>query len=680
MVVQNDNKKDIRYPKSVFFIISNEFCERFSFYGMRTVLSIYLTDMLLFNENTSKIIFHVFTFLVYFFPVFGAMIADSWLGKFKTILYISMVYASGNILLALAATPPLKLPIKEFSMLGLIIIAVGTGGIKPCVSAFGGDQFVLPQQELQLAKFFSMFYFSINAGSLISTAITPILREQVHCFGQKSCFSLAFAVPGILMVISIIVFAFGKKLYKIKPPEGNMVLKVSKCVSSALKLKSKAIVKKDHWLDYAEEKYDRHLINDIKATLRVLVLYLPLPVFWALFDQQGTGWTFQARRMDGDIGFYTILPDQMQVINPFLILVFIPLFEYVIYPAMNKCNFLTTPLKRLSTGGFLVAISFIISAFISMALEAQYPKLPEPGKPQIRIYNNNACSLKLTAKLLDEGPIVIKPMEFYRKVDLKVGNETYFDYEFMCDTQSSRGQFFIPNNISVGYYFADNQLVSFEDDISKDTNGLPKLRLIFNTNTTNYTVIDDEKITRIKSNSKDTSGKSLNVGQYSLQVGNENVIKFKLRLGGVYVILINKDVAKIVEVTSPNNIHMLWLLPQYIIITMGEIMFSITGLEFSYSQAPTSMKSVLQACWLLTTAFGNLLVVIIEGINPFEKQSANFFLYAGIMIVDMLLFVVMAMQYKYVKKEENGNEDLDLGDQKGIGFDNLGFTKSKTDL
>jgi solute carrier family 15 oligopeptide transporter 1 len=113
------------------------------------------------------------------------------------------VYACGNVVLALSSAEPIGLPQIPFSMVGLLLIAVGTGGIKPCVSAFGGDQFVLPQQELQLAAFFSMFYFAINAGSLISTFLTPVLREDVHCFGEDSCYPLAFAIPGVLMIISI---------------------------------------------------------------------------------------------------------------------------------------------------------------------------------------------------------------------------------------------------------------------------------------------------------------------------------------------------------------------------------------------------------------------------------------------------------------------------------------------
>lgn len=141
--------------------------------------------------------------LAYFFPLIGAIISDSYLGKFRTILYVSMIYAAGSVLLALSSAEPIGLPQKEFSILALFLIALGTGGIKPCVSAFGGDQFKLPQQEMQLAMFFSLFYFAINAGSLISTFLTPVLRNDVHCFGEESCFPLAFAVPGVLMLLSL---------------------------------------------------------------------------------------------------------------------------------------------------------------------------------------------------------------------------------------------------------------------------------------------------------------------------------------------------------------------------------------------------------------------------------------------------------------------------------------------
>lgn len=116
------------------------------------------------------------------------------------------------------------------TIVGLFLIALGSGGIKPCVAAFGGDQFVLPEQAKHMATFFSLFYFSINSGSLISTSITPILRNDVKCFGDDDCYSLAFGVPGVLMVISILFFVFGKFLYRMTPPAGNMVVLVTKCI------------------------------------------------------------------------------------------------------------------------------------------------------------------------------------------------------------------------------------------------------------------------------------------------------------------------------------------------------------------------------------------------------------------------------------------------------------------
>lgn len=117
-----------------------------------------------------------------------------------------MVYAVGSIVITLGAIPTLHLPAVEVTILGLMLIAIGTGGIKPNVSAFGGDQFKLPEQAKHLATFFSLFYLSINAGSMISTMLTPILRADVHCFGELNCYSLAFGVPGALMIISICKF------------------------------------------------------------------------------------------------------------------------------------------------------------------------------------------------------------------------------------------------------------------------------------------------------------------------------------------------------------------------------------------------------------------------------------------------------------------------------------------
>lgn len=116
--------------------------------------------------------------------------------------------------------------------------------------------------------------------------------------------------------------------------------------------------------------------------------------------------------------------------------------------------------------------------------------------------------------------------------------------------------------------------------------------------------------------------------EYSVFLDNiqlEKDVKFKL--GGVYTIVganvQNKVAGRTITVTTPNSMHMMWLLPQYIIITIAEVMFSVTGLQFAFTQAPKSMKSLLQAGWLLTVAFGNLIVVIISEVSIFDRQVSD---------------------------------------------------------
>lgn len=156
-----------------------------------------------FDEKIATVYYHTFTMMVYFTTFFGSILSDMWLGKFRTILYVSILYCCGSVTMVVGSIPHQNIPAEALLYIGLILIAFGNGGIKPCVSPFAGDQFVLPAQAKYMVKFFSLFYASINAGSLLSTAITPALRAKVHCFGDDDCFPLAFGVPAILMIIAI---------------------------------------------------------------------------------------------------------------------------------------------------------------------------------------------------------------------------------------------------------------------------------------------------------------------------------------------------------------------------------------------------------------------------------------------------------------------------------------------
>lgn len=245
-------------------------------------------------------------------------------------------------------------------------------------------------------------------------------------------------------------------------------------------MKSKSLVKKSHWLDYAEPRHGPKLVNEVKILLKVLVLYLPLPVFWALFDQQGTGWTFQARRMKGDIGFYTILPDQMQIVNPILILVFIPLFQYWFYPALSKCRLLTTPLQRLVAGGVLAAISFAVSAAISVAIESTDPVMPTAGNGQIRIFNGLNCEVNVKASDISKDDIKISALDMYSNINLALKGNVSYEYSVSSNCSSEvSGSFKLYEKKAVAYFFGTDATATFMlDDITKNEKALPRVRQV----------------------------------------------------------------------------------------------------------------------------------------------------------------------------------------------------------
>ncbi|HEX4351585.1 MAG TPA: MFS transporter, partial [Polyangiales bacterium] len=200
-------------PSGVPYIVGNELAERFSFYGMKTILVVFMTQHLKnalgqlapMNPEDAKATFHLFSAGAYAFPLLGAIVSDAFWGKYRTIIALSFVYCFGHLALSLDET-------RLGLALGLGLIALGSGGIKPCVTAHVGDQFGVRNQD-RLTRVYGWFYFSINFGSFFSTLLTPVLLEK---YGSK----VAFAVPGVLMLIATIVFWLGRYRYAHIPPGG----------------------------------------------------------------------------------------------------------------------------------------------------------------------------------------------------------------------------------------------------------------------------------------------------------------------------------------------------------------------------------------------------------------------------------------------------------------------------
>jgi len=321
-----------KMPAGIPYILTNEAAERFSFYGNRCILVFFMTHLLKsasgqldpMSAEQSKFWFHLFVSAVYFTPLIGALISDVWLAKYRTIIFFSIIYCFGFFALTVDHT-------RLGLAVALVLIATGSGIIKPCVSANVGDQFGKTNQHL-MAKVFSWFYFAINLGAFISNILVP---ELLDSYGP----TVAFGCPAAFMVVATFAFWMGRKKF-VHIPRGGFGF-VKECFSG----------------------------EGLRALVKLCIIYVFIAPFWALFDQIDSAWMLQAEKMNRHLLFFELEPTQIVAANPLMIMLLIPVFSYVIYPAINKV-FPLTALRKIGIGLFVAAISFVVPALIEARITA----------------------------------------------------------------------------------------------------------------------------------------------------------------------------------------------------------------------------------------------------------------------------------------------------------------------
>lgn len=525
-----------RYPAGIKYIIGNEACERFSFYGMRSILTLQMVALyaalLHLEPKLAKALatqhYHVFTAAVYALPMVGAILSDRLLGKYRTILGLSLVYCAGHAVLAFAEGTLWGL------YFGLALIAVGSGGIKPCVSAHVGDQFSASNSHL-VKKIFAIFYFTINFGSFFSYLVIP---WTYRAYGP----SVAFGIPGVLMFMATFVFWLGRnKFVHVRPAPGGR-LGAYDALSSVLLFMSvgslwftgslpvwsrigigllsfslgialfsfRARLQPDtgflsillhavrnrklrkpggDLFTAAEPHFGEELADGPRAVLRILSIFALVSVFWALFDQKGSTWVVQASEMDGRavlpfLGQVTIQAPQMGSLNPAMVMIFIPLLARWGYPLLARMG-VGSPLRRMTLGMFIAALAYVAVALVQREMDA------------------------LVAPYLGLVPMWL-------------------------------------------------------------------------------------------------------IGMADLQV-------LKLSI--------------------------FWQIVPYFLITLGEVMVSVTGLEFAYTQAPRAMKATVMGFWSLSVTVGSLLVAFLAGFQDLPREMF-FWTFAGLMALAGVVFGFRASFYK----------------------------------
>lgn len=390
-----------QWPRQIPYIIASEACERFSFYGMRNILTPFLMTALLLSipeelrGTMAKDVFHSFVIGVYFFPLLGGWIADRFFGKYNTILWLSLIYCVGHAFLAI-----FEHSIQGFYT-GLFLIALGSGGIKPLVSSFMGDQFDQTNKTLA-QKAFDLFYFTINFGSFFASLSMPLLLKY---YGA----AVAFGIPGVLMFIATVFFWLGRKRYVHMPPEPKnphgflpvirtaLLTKIAGQANIGLVLALVGIISAAYalvniptlgivaglccalvlvmgfvgagaslQLERARGIHPGIAVDGVRSVLRILILFALVTPFWSLFDQKASTWILQANDMSKPAWFE---PAMMQALNPLLVMLLIPFNNFVLYPAIERMGVKLTALRKMGAGIAITGVSWIVVGSIQLVMD-----------------------------------------------------------------------------------------------------------------------------------------------------------------------------------------------------------------------------------------------------------------------------------------------------------------------
>lgn len=403
-----DSTASTRMPRQIPYIIGNEGCERFSFYGMRNILVQFLITSLLLQHITAgserelaaKDLMHTFMIGVYFFPLLGGYLADRFFGKYNTILWFSLIYCAGHACLAMFEDS------RTGFFTGLGLIALGAGGIKPLVASFVGDQFTKSNEHL--AKIvFDGFYWIINFGSLFASLLMPLFLKN---YGA----SVAFGIPGILMFIATFILWLGRKKYVMVPPaDVNDPHTFSKVVRTALTTQRPGEGRLGWWLavagvfsavgsfalipslgfvisfcialvvlligvgggayiqlDRARGTHPDVAVDGVRGVLRVLVAFALVTPFFSLFDQKASTWVIQGNAMTKPEWFVS---SQMQALNPALVMILIPFNNMVLYPLLKRMGWEPTALRRMTAGIAFSGLAWIVIGGIQIVMDGGEP-------------------------------------------------------------------------------------------------------------------------------------------------------------------------------------------------------------------------------------------------------------------------------------------------------------------
>ena len=314
-----------QHPIGFWFVFSGELAERASYYGMRTLLALYMIDVLRFSEAAGTTVMKAFMATCYLTPFFGGWVAEKYLGRYKTILYYSLPYILGHIILG-------GLQNKTGLFVALLLLAFGSGAIKPNTSVLMGQIYDAEKKEALLNEAFSFFYAAVNIGAALSSFTLPLVVEA-----QDGRYGLALMIPAVLMAVAFGAFAFGKRWY---PSEDVRAARPPKT---------------------AEQRDAER-----RTLIRIAGVFGAIAVFWLIYDQNADTWIYFAQshtdlHLFGNVG---LTSNQMQALNPVFIVLLTPVFNYIWNTAKKRRGGReVADTRKMLVGYGIVVVTSVIMAY-----------------------------------------------------------------------------------------------------------------------------------------------------------------------------------------------------------------------------------------------------------------------------------------------------------------------------
>ncbi|KAL2906941.1 Protein NRT1/ PTR FAMILY 8.3 [Bienertia sinuspersici] len=405
--------------RSCLFILGNEVCERLAFYGVNTNLVSYLTRELHEGNVSAARMVSTWSGTCYITPLIGAFLADAYWGKYWTIAVFSMIHLLGMSTLTLSASVPLFKPTEcegsfcpsatpsQYAILftGLYLVSLGMGGIKPCISSFGADQFddTDPDEREEKGSFFQLVYFAISIGCLMASTLIVWIQENVG-------WGIGFGIPALFMCVSIVFFFCGTPLYRFQRPGGSPLTRICQVVVAALsKLElevpqdssllyetsdTQSMIEGSRKLEHTDEMkfLDKAAVlstaetktedvsncwklctvtqvEELKMLVRMVPIWATSIVFSAAYDQMSTTFIEQGTVMNRTVGSLIIPAASLSTFSIISIICWVPFYDKILVPIARKFTGKQkgfSELQRMGIGQIISIFSMLAAGLVEI--------------------------------------------------------------------------------------------------------------------------------------------------------------------------------------------------------------------------------------------------------------------------------------------------------------------------